>query len=107
MYWFSTWFQWSAHLPASFLVVPFLAATWEIHHGTYLASHVVGQDAPELHQVNGVLPPPEDSFLCIKHLEEIGLGFWTFLIAYHILQCCMSYPTWGIIVYHNYIRWHY
>ena len=39
----------SAYLLASCLVVPFLAATQEIHHGTYIASHVVGYDAFDLH----------------------------------------------------------
>ena len=37
----------SAYLPASCLVVPFCADIQEIHHSTYIASHVVGHDAPE------------------------------------------------------------
>ena len=48
--------QLSARLPTSYLVVPILMATQEIHHGTCIVSHVVGHYAPNLHQVNKVLP---------------------------------------------------
>ena len=62
----------SAHLPASYSVVPFLAATQEIHCSTYIASHIVGHGACDSPQANGVLPPTEDPFLHTKYLEEIG-----------------------------------
>ena len=51
----SVLFQWtiavelSAHLTVSYLVVPLLVNTQEIHHGTYIASHGVGHDASESH----------------------------------------------------------
>ena len=73
-------------------MVPFLAATQEVHHGIYIASHVVGQDAPELQQVNGLLPPMEGPFLYTKCFQEISWGFQMFLIAYHTLQCCHIIP---------------
>ena len=73
----------SVHLPASYLVVPILVATQEIHHGTYIASHVVGHNAPVSHQANEVLSPPEGPFLSTKYLREIILDFWRFLINYH------------------------
>ena len=76
----------SACFPVSCLVVHFLAATWEIHCVTYIASHIVAQDAPELHQVNGVLPLLEDAFLHTKYFVKILQGFWIFLIVYHTLQ---------------------
>ena len=36
----------SVCLPGSGLVVPILVATQEIHHGTYVVSHIVGHDTP-------------------------------------------------------------
>ena len=35
----------NAHLPVSYLVLPFLAATQEIHHSTYITSHIVDHNA--------------------------------------------------------------
>ena len=70
----------SVCLPASNLVVPILVATQGIHHGTYVASHVVGHNAPQLLQANGVPPPPEGPFLHTKHLGEIVPDFRMFLI---------------------------
>ena len=52
-----------AHFLDSCLVVPILVATHEIHCHTYVASHVVGYDAPKSHLANEVLPPLEDPFL--------------------------------------------
>ena len=46
----------NAHLPLSYLVLPFLAANQEKHYRTYIASHVVSHNAPDSHQVNGVIP---------------------------------------------------
>ena len=52
---YSVWLQFpaqaesSAYLPDSYLVVPIFIATQEIHHGTYLTSHVVGYNASESH----------------------------------------------------------
>ena len=74
----------SVHLPASDLVVPISVAAQGIHHGNYVASHIVGHDTPRLLQVNGVLPPPEGPFLYTKHLGEIVLDFLMFLISYCI-----------------------
>ena len=75
-------------------MVPFKVATQEIHQGVYVASHIVGHNALEFHQVNGVLPPLEDPFFYRKHLGEIGQGFWTFLIAYHTFwYCCIISHT--------------
>ena len=70
-------------LPASSLVVPILVATQEIHHGTYVASHIVGHNSPVSHQENEVPPPQEGPFLHTKHLGEIVLDFRMFLIKYH------------------------
>ena len=47
----------SAHLPDSCLVVPFLVANQGMHHGTYIATHLVGHKASKSHQINGVLLP--------------------------------------------------
>ena len=68
----------SAHIPASCLVVPYLAATQEIHFGTYVASHEMGHHAAELNWENGVLAPQKDPFLHTEHLGEIGQDFWLF-----------------------------
>ena len=73
----------SAHVPASSLVVPILVATQEIHHSTYIASHIVGHDAPISHQANEVMPPVEDPILHTKHLGEIVRGFLIFFIKHH------------------------
>ena len=43
----------NACLPVFYSVVP----TQEIYRNTYIASQIVGHNAPESHQVNGVLPP--------------------------------------------------
>ena len=62
------WFQWlvpaelSVCLPDSCLVVPILVATQEIHHSTYIASHVVGHNGPGLHQAIKVLPLQKNLF---------------------------------------------
>ena len=66
-------------------MVPILVAAQRIHHGIYIVSHVVGHDAPWLHQANGVLPPPEGPFLYTKHLGEIVLDSQMFLIDFCIL----------------------
>ena len=58
----------SANLPTSYLLVLILIATQEIHHNTYIASHIVGHDYLESHQANEVQPPPEDPFLYTKYL---------------------------------------
>ena len=50
-------------LPTSCLVVPILVATQEIHHGTYVVSHIVGYNAPKLYQVNDIPHPLEGPFL--------------------------------------------
>ena len=60
----------SVGLPASYLVVPFLVAAQEIHHGTYTVNHIVGHNAPNLHQVNGVLCLQEDVFTIQNVLEK-------------------------------------
>ena len=61
----------SAYLPVSGLLVPILVSTQEIQSATYVASHIVGHNALESPQANEALPPPEDPFLCTKHLGEI------------------------------------
>ena len=48
-----------------------MVTTQEIRCNTYIASHIVGHDAPELHRVNEVLYPLEDPFL---HKEYLGEG---------------------------------
>ena len=59
----------SENLPDSYLVVTFLVSNYENHHGTYIASHVVGHDAGESHQVDRALHPLQD--LSIQNaLEE-------------------------------------
>ena len=40
--------EWSVCLPASNLVVPILVAAQGTHRGTYVVSHIVGHDAPQL-----------------------------------------------------------
>ena len=70
--------EWSAHLPASNLVVPILIASQGTHRGTYVVSQVVGHNAPRLLRANGVLPLPEGPFICIKCLGEIVLDFKMF-----------------------------
>ena len=65
----------SAYLPNSYLVVPILVATQEIHCGTYVPSPIVGHNAPELLQVNKVLPPLENPFLPTRCLEKTVQGF--------------------------------
>ena len=60
----------SVHLPASCLVVPILVATQEIHRGTYIASHVVGHNAPVLHQANEVLHPLQKVLFSIQNILE-------------------------------------
>ena len=53
-------------------MAPFLVATQEVHHGTYVASHLVGHDALESHQVDGVdrVLSLGDPYLLTKHLGE-------------------------------------
>ena len=46
----------SAYLAASYLVVPVLVATQEIHRGTYVASHIVGHDARVTWRKKGTAP---------------------------------------------------
>ena len=72
----------SACLPTSYLVVPILVATQEIHHGTYIVSHVVGHDAPKLLQKNEIPLLLVGYFLCTEYLGEIVLDFWMFSIKY-------------------------
>ena len=67
--------KWSAHLPDSNPVVPILVAAQGIHHGTYVASHIVGYDGPWLLRANGVPPLLEGPFLHTKHLGEIVADF--------------------------------
>ena len=61
-----------------------------IHHGNYIASHIVGYDDHESHQVNGVTHPLEDFSLCIKYLGE-KTGFKIFLIK----SCALQYYCIG------------
>ena len=68
----------SACLLTSYLVVPTLVAIQEIHRGTYVVSHVVGHNAPNLHQENEVPPPLEGPFLHTKQLGEMVLDFQMF-----------------------------
>ena len=75
----------SAYLPASCLVVPFLLTTQEIYRGTYIASHIVGHNASDLHQDNEVLHPPEDPLPYTKYLGGREQGFQTSLITHHTL----------------------
>ena len=63
-------------------------AVQEIHCGTYVVSHVVGHDAPWLHQANGVPAPPEGPILRTKCLGELVLDFRMFLINFSILEYC-------------------
>ena len=56
----------SACLPASCLVVPFLATTQETHRGTYIANYIMGHDALKSYQVNRILYPQEDPFSLYK-----------------------------------------
>ena len=72
----------SVCLSTSCLVGPISVATQEIHRGTYIASHVVGHNAPVLYQANNVPPPPEGPFLCTKHLGEIVPDFQRYLTNY-------------------------
>ena len=60
-----------------------LVATQEIHHGTYVVSHIVAHGAPRLYQANEVPAPPEGPFIHKKYLGELVQGYWTFLIWYH------------------------
>ena len=76
--------EWSVSLPASNSVVPISVAAQGTHRGTYIVSHEVDHNAPWLLRANGVLPLPEGPFLCTKHLGEIVLDFWMFLISYRI-----------------------
>ena len=71
------------NLPASYLVVPILVATQGIHRSTYIVTHVVGRNAPKLHQANKVPPPLEGPFLHTKHLGEMLPYFWKLLIDCH------------------------
>ena len=51
----------STYLPVSCLVVLFLVTAQEIRCGTYIANHVMGYNAPESHQIDGV-PHPVGGF---------------------------------------------
>ena len=61
----------SARLATSCLVVPILVATQEIHHGTFIVSHIVDHDAPKLHQENEVASPLEGPLPRTKYLGAI------------------------------------
>ena len=52
----------NGHIPAFSLVVPFLVASWEIHHGTYIENHVVGHDTPSKTEYMGYCTLQKDLF---------------------------------------------
>ena len=65
-------------------MVPILVAAQGTHHGTYVVSHVVGHNAPQLLQAIGVPPLPEGPFLRTKCLGEIVPDLRMFSISYPI-----------------------
>ena len=69
-----------------------MVATQEIHHGTYVVSHIVGHEAPKLHQKNEVPPLVESLFLYMEYLGEIVPGMQVFL-SIILNSAAISYPT--------------
>ena len=55
----------SLYLPASYLIVLFLVAAYKIHCGNYIVNYVVGYDAPEQYQIDGVPYLWKDPFFYI------------------------------------------
>ena len=79
----------------------FFLTTQETHHTTYIASHIVGHDAPDSHRENWVMPSPKDSLFYTKIYRRNRIGLLdVFLLPILLYGAAISYPTWNIIVYH-------
>ena len=65
----------SAYLSAPYLVVPFLITTWEIYYGVYIASYIIGHNATESYQVNGVPHALEDLSIKILGKKNWACGY--------------------------------
>ena len=82
----------SVYFPASYLVVPFLVAAQETYRGIYIVNHIVGHDAPNLHQVNRVCYPVGDLFLIQNILEEANRASAHFQLKILFYSTAILYP---------------